>query len=560
MKKTTIFYIFFSLSLTYITCVKIEVISPKKPFTFKTLILYANSTLQVDVTDVKNMYSYIEISVHSQKENITLSESMTISLVGNHVTGKDVGLIVLLENMQTSGTVWINNANKINVTVLLTIVLKKILDPIPGGCNLEFPVEISPFLRIIYNRMETLLEYQHANIGYERNQLPPSCSIAATELSYDIYVYFLDENDFNEESYFKALVKMTDLNSIYSNAKKISPFEISPKTRISFMSYPGQGVIYNIIVHYKKNITYEAAYIPAVTYGCNFSSKIDGCGHLTSTLAKIFMIIFAIFGFILCLFGHHMQNTATFFFGFLASALISFILITKYTNLETTSRDSITLSCGIVWGLLCILLWNCLHIHSPIKLMRNLVFGFLLAAIFYFTPLGDFQILRNDINYWLLFSCMMLLATIILLPYSKLSSILTTSVVGSYVFIVAIDRFIHTTLSYIVLNIIKRALYENLNFASNAFPFQEKDIILVSVWGGFALFGISFQYYISNRKPSLSITPYTVNDSYWIRQQFNPSSEYSRDSVDNEHRPLLYDSHRKYDSVNNQNVTVHNVF
>lgn len=147
MKKTTIFYIFFSLSLTYITCVKIEVISPKKPFTFKTLILYANSTLQVDVTDVKNMYSYIEISVHSQKENITLSESMTISLVGNHVTGKDVGLIVLLENMQTSGTVWINNANKINVTVLLTIVLKKILDPIPGGCNLEFPVEISPFFK-----------------------------------------------------------------------------------------------------------------------------------------------------------------------------------------------------------------------------------------------------------------------------------------------------------------------------------------------------------------------------------------------------------------------------
>jgi hypothetical protein len=39
------------------------------------------------------------------------------------------------------------------------------IDPIPGGCNEEFPLEISPFLRLYANQYVNRLEYQFASIG-----------------------------------------------------------------------------------------------------------------------------------------------------------------------------------------------------------------------------------------------------------------------------------------------------------------------------------------------------------------------------------------------------------
>lgn len=38
-------------------------------------------------------------------------------------------------------------------------------DPIPGACNHEFPIEISPFLRLYSNKFVDRLDYQLANIG-----------------------------------------------------------------------------------------------------------------------------------------------------------------------------------------------------------------------------------------------------------------------------------------------------------------------------------------------------------------------------------------------------------
>ncbi|XP_067129774.1 transmembrane 7 superfamily member 3-like [Centruroides vittatus] len=542
--NSNLLQIFFGLYLCHITHANPEVFFPIKPLTFKTLNLNANETLEVEVRNVDIIYHYIQIGVHSQKEKVTISETMSADLIGTYVTGNNVGLIILLKENQISGSVWIINNYDTDITVLLTIILKKPEAPIPGGCNLEFPIEISPFLKILFGRAITHLEYQHANVGYKRNQHAPPCSITAREFSYDVYIYFLDENDFSEESYFKALVSMTDLNNIYSVAKKISPLEISPKTRISFLSYPGQGIVYNIIARYLRNDTYEeAAYIPAVTYGCNFFSKVDACGHLTTILGKVFVIICAAFGFFICLFGHQLNKTATFFFGFLASALISFILLTRYTHLESLNRDIFVISCGVICGLLCILLLTFLHISCPFVLLKNLVFGFLLASILYFTPLGEIKILRNDINYWLLFSCIVLLSTLILLPDTKTSNIVTTSVVGSYAFIIAIDRFLGTVLTYIILNIVKRLLFENLNLATNIYPFQKKDIILASVWGGLALFGICFQCCMTRERSSIPL----ISRNVFI-QRLNYNREYPMD--EDEGRPLLHGRSRGYDSVN----------
>ncbi|XP_023237632.1 transmembrane 7 superfamily member 3-like [Centruroides sculpturatus] len=579
----------FSLYLCHITRANPEVFFPIKPLTFKTLNLNANETLEVEVRNVDIIYHYIQIGVHSQKEKVTISETMSADLIGTYITGNDVGLIILLKENQISGSVWIINNYDIDITVLLTIILKKPEVPIPGGCNIEFPIEISPFLKILFGRAITHLEYQHANVGYKRNQHSPPCSITAREFSYDVYVYFLDENDFSEESYFKALVTMTDLNNIYSVAKKISPLEISPKTRISFLSYPGQGVVYNIIARYLRNDTYEeAAYIPAVTYGCSFFSKVDACGHLISISAyftipncswifispleispktRISFLSYPGQGVVYNIIARYLRNDTyeeaayipavtygcsffskvdacghltTFFFGFLASALISFILLTRYTHLESLNRDIFVISCGVICGLLCILLLTFLHMSCPFVLLKNLVFGFLLASVLYFTPLGEIMSLHYVV---VTFEMIEQQHANLFFQKFRISNIVTTSIVGSYAFIIAIDRFLGTVLSYIILNIVKRLLFENLNLATNIYPFQKQDIILASVWGGLALFGICFQYCMTRERSSIPL----ISRNVFI-QRLNHNREYPMD--EDESRPLLHGRSRGYDSVN----------
>lgn len=41
-------------------------------------------------------------------------------------------------------------------------------DPVPGGCNLEFDLDIDPNIYLEYNFFETTLKFAPANLGYAR--------------------------------------------------------------------------------------------------------------------------------------------------------------------------------------------------------------------------------------------------------------------------------------------------------------------------------------------------------------------------------------------------------
>lgn len=88
---------------------------------------------------------------------------------------------------------------------------------------MEFPVEISPFLKISLKQGFTIIEFQHANVGYGPYEPEPSCSDTVSYLSYATYLYFLNENEFDEEQYFKGLALMTDVESIKQHGKLVSP-------------------------------------------------------------------------------------------------------------------------------------------------------------------------------------------------------------------------------------------------------------------------------------------------------------------------------------------------
>jgi len=144
--------------------------------------------------------------------------------------------------------------------------------------------------------------------------------------------------------------------------------------------------------------------------------------------------------------------------------------------------------------------------------------GFLSIAGILFTRLGNDEVFRHDVNYWLLMTCGILIVPILLLPFGIIISVFSCAIVGSYTAILAVDRFIGGSVSYIVLNVFKRAIYEDIYMATNQVPFQAKDEILLVAWAVLALMGIALQIYASFGSPPYP-TPSNNSGCFTRRRQ-----------------------------------------
>ncbi|XP_013788743.1 transmembrane 7 superfamily member 3-like [Limulus polyphemus] len=515
--------------------------------------ILANSVLPIVAVGIPSRIKFLIIQCHSQKNNITLAYDPDLTPSTGSVYGTNIGLVGLLEPLVTEFCVWLFNYNTVNFTILVNIVPYDTNEPIPGGCNMEFPVEISPFLRVHYDYVNTRVEFQHGRLPSSRGMPPVSCDTSIMFLSYQLYVYFLGENDYSERTYFDGIKAVTNITSIKKHASLVQPFGQKPTTRALFLSYPGQGVIYSLIVQYRKNdVTYEAAYVPSSTYGCSFLSEVDGCGQLSQPFAKVFAVILAAVGLFICMRGHRFFKTEMFFFGFLVFSLLSFILWTRFTDISTTDRDVLTITFGFVGGVAWLAVWWFFGIPVISVLLVDFTLGFLLTSVVFFSPVGNFDVFRSDFNYWMIFACGILALPVFTLPMTKTLNIIATATVGGYCSIVVIDRYIGTTLTYIVLNVVKRAVVEDLALASNNFPFQTNDVILSVAWGILTFMGMSLQLYTEFKRPPFPPTPYKIwqrNRQLRRQRQLNlaqrsisiqPTAPF-RDQIDtsNEYQPLL---------------------
>lgn len=525
-------------------------------------VVEANSSLIIHATDVPQEISSVMFQVHSQKSNVTLSKLKEIALHSS-ITGTNVGLTGMLTSEQSSVKMWVYNNNNRNATVLIIITSYNGDDPVPGGCNMEFPVDISPFLHLYYDDIITKLEYQHANIGYPRKARPPSCSRTMSQLSYEIYVFFLDENSFREDAYFRGIQEMSNTTSIYKVAKKAKTYTLHPGTRTAFYTYPNVGVIYNVIAQYQvKGVVKETSYVPIASYGCKLVSEEYGCFYSASVIPRPVFLILTLYAAFQIFFGHMYFNGEMFFFGFLAFSFVGYILLAKYASLSETVRYVSAASVGVLGGLFWIGVWNLLGRPVVSLLLVGFVLGFLLSCTAMYSPLGSFDIFTNDKNYWLSLGCGTLLIAALLLPFPKVLSIVATSVVGSFVAIVSYEQDLRGSLPYIIINVVKRALRSGLSVADNEYPFEKTEIISSSVWGGLSLLGILVQYCLQRRHPDFP-KPYRSTCCcprfYYMcnchNQQFGPSRIIYTDNTDypNERQPLLlggaHQNSSCYDSI-----------
>lgn len=442
-----------------------------------------NSSYVVSVRNIPPSVAAVLFQVHSHGYNMTLSEAEEES-IHYSITGRNIGMIYRLHTWESEAHMWLINRVQQKLSALIIISDLDSYDPIPGGCNMEFPTEIAPYLKLRSDTGKIYVEYQHANIGALRDEPVPLCSHSLSYITYDVYVFYMEENDFGQEEYFSKINTMSNASLIKKSANKVLSYSLHPDTRFSFFMYPNIGVVYNIIAKYTVNgIVKEALYVPITSYGCgSFEFTEYGCNFPYSFEAKAFLFLLSLYGFITAYFGHLFYGSTMFFFGFLAAFFITLILLGRFSSF---SKSKILKFCGlsgILGGAVWLLLWILLRSSTISLLLVGFLFGFLLSATIMYSPLGNYEINLNDKNYWLLLATGSLLVTVILLSFPTVLSILGSSIVGCYIMILFYDDFLGTRLAYIILNIVKRARSDNLEFATNDFPFQIKDALICCAW------------------------------------------------------------------------------
>lgn len=480
---------------------------------FQNVSVPENGSVQAVVSRIPSDISFITLQFHTQHHNATLSYNR-VPLPGFSLTAADTGLLSTLTPTQSSLSWFLLSPDGDMVAGTGVILPYRSRDPVPGACNLEFDLDIDPNVYLRYNLFETIITFAPANVGYERGTSPPACDVdmgAGTRwrLQYDIYQYFLPENDLEEQSLIVSLERVANTLGLNQHASKVTTLSSNDKTTMSFSSIPGQGVIYSVIVRDPLYNT-SASYVPAHTYACSFSSKLDDCLSLGKISTKVFFTIAGIAGLFVCFFGHRFFKCELFCMGFAFIAFFFFVLITRTTSLDYDIRLALTALIGTVGGVFLVMCWWRFGSVMACVMVVGLILGFLLASVVFFTPLGDLEVFRSDVVFWVTFGCLMAIVPILFVRWPREGNIITCGVAGAYTVVLAVNAYIYTSLSYITLDILKRFLNNNFSRAFISVPFQDIDFILITVWVVLGVSGIGLQLYRERNRPFFPPSPYLM--------------------------------------------------
>lgn len=161
---------------------------------------------------------------------------------------------------------------------------------------------MAPYLKLTEGDVQNRLEYSHARLGSPRGLVAPTCDTSFYFISYQVYSYYLKENDFSEREFFRSLEIMSHPQNVSSRATLMEKSDAgSPKTLNIFMSYPGRGVVYTVLCFFNSRV---AAYVPIASYNCDLDGGLENCGKTSGVLAMIIVSILAVVGLIVSLRGH----------------------------------------------------------------------------------------------------------------------------------------------------------------------------------------------------------------------------------------------------------------
>ncbi|XP_052638428.1 transmembrane 7 superfamily member 3-like, partial [Harpia harpyja] len=456
---------------------------------FRNVLLNQTNPVEAVIRNIASNVTVVIFQVHAQQSSVVICFDKNPS-VNSSGTGVDKGLVSILRPQQSICTWYLRSrdASQVLSTAISIPYMEK--DPIPGGCNLEFDLEVDPNIYLDYGLVYKHIKFAPANLGYTRGANPPSCDSGTGQnsrwrLRCDVYQYFLPENDLSEMVLMSHIRKMSEAQSIKANGIKILTLTTDDKTNVYFSSLPGQGVIYNVIVWDSLRNT-SAAYVPVHTYACSFADLVDNCSSLSKLSTEVFFTALAVLGLFTCFFGHRFWKTDLLFMDFIFTAFFFFVFITRVTGLDYDVHLTLTAVAGIIGGLFLVASWWRFGSVLLCMFIIGLVLGFLFSSMV-FTPLGDYRVFRDDVVFWVTFSSVALMIPVLFVGCPRILNILASAMVGSYTVILAIACYVYTSLAYITLDLLRRVLNDYFSRAYTNVPFQTNAFIILSVWTMLAL-------------------------------------------------------------------------
>ncbi|XP_045504661.1 transmembrane 7 superfamily member 3-like [Colias croceus] len=464
------------------------------------IILKANSTLQVNCVNENLNISFITFQVHSHLYNITLYN--TTNVYGSSVYGTNVGLYSAV--IPKIDTFFIMNQNEIDLRVHISVHGYNKYDPIPGGCNMEFPVPISPYLRAKYNTDYILVDAAPA-----KDPIDDECN-TTDKLVMLFYKMYLPEQNFDPNVYFEGIRQMMTLEYIQSYGEYVPDNGLHNRRMLS--AYPGVGSIYVAIAFSAVNTSAYSVYVPTYSYACD--PLVDGdCEVFDDALSQLICACLLFVGLFVCYFGHRFFKTEMFLIGLVSGGIVTYVLIALMADLTRPALLGASILSGMCFGAIWLLFWWFYGIPVLAVFLATLDVGFLFSAIIYYGLPGGLIALESDVNFWTLFICIMLITSLLLVSMTFLSNILCCAILGAYAVVYSMDYYLGSNLKYIIINTIRRAVVPKFNRAVLSPPFEWNDSLISLLWIALVISGFLFQHFHNYGRPPFPPPPRSVRPS-----------------------------------------------
>ncbi|XP_072945259.1 transmembrane 7 superfamily member 3-like [Epargyreus clarus] len=498
--------------------------------------LNATSTLQVNLVNENKDVSYIIFQVHSHLYNVTLYNNSVSH--GSTVVGTNIGLYSAVK--PAPDVFYIYNQNTLNLKLYISIHGYDSKDPIPGGCNMEFPTSISPYLRTTVNKDFILIDAAAAKDSTDKK-----CTLfdGATVVFYKMFIL---DGYFDTDTYFKGLKSMLTLGSIVEYGEFVP--ENGEHMRRRLAAYPATGAVYVAIAYSASNKSAYSVYVPDTTYGCDPLEGGD-CDILDDTVSRLLCAALFFVGLFVCYLGHHFFKTEMFLVGLMSGVLVTYIAISLIAVIDRPPLLGASMLSGVCFGAIWLLFWWFYGIPIFAVLLSTLNVGFLFAAIIYHGLPGGLIALQVDFNFWTLFILITILTSLMLVSMTFLSNILCCVILGSYAAVFSVDYSVGSYLKYIIINTVRRAVVPKFNKAILSPPFGWRDVLVSLLWVTLALTGFLVQHYHNRGRPPFPPPPRSVRPtmpgltygtigSRTPRRGDGPTSPQNR-TANNETAPLL---------------------
>jgi len=104
-----------------------------------------------------------------------------------------------------------------------SVCLIRVVDPVPGGCNLELPLENDPNLYMTTSASQTHVKFAYGNVDISSGVADRCGSQRQHYLPvYDVYQKYMYEEQLGEETFFAAVTQMITVDNITTTARWVS--------------------------------------------------------------------------------------------------------------------------------------------------------------------------------------------------------------------------------------------------------------------------------------------------------------------------------------------------